>query len=49
MQDYKYKLSIVIPLYNAEKHIRNCIEPILESDLPDDSFEIVVVDRKSVV
>lgn len=47
MQDYKYKLSIVIPLYNAEKYIRNCIEPILESDLPDDSFEIVVVDDGS--
>lgn len=47
MQDYKYKLSIVIPLYNAETYIRNCLDPILGSDLPNDSFEIVIVDDGS--
>ncbi len=47
MQDYKYKLSIVIPLYNAEKYIRNCLDPILGSDLPANSFEIIVVDDGS--
>ena len=47
MQDYRCKLSIVIPLYNAEKYIRNCLDPILSSDLPNDSFEIIVVDDGS--
>lgn len=47
MEDYKYKLSIIIPLYNAEKYIAACLDSILNSDLPHDAYEIVVVDDGS--
>lgn len=47
MEDYKYKLSIIIPMYNAEKYIVNCLESILNSDLPTGSYEIIIINDGS--
>lgn len=47
MEDYKYKLSFIIPLFNAEKYICDCLDSILNSDLPYDAYEIVVIDDGS--
>lgn len=47
MEDYKYKLSIIIPMYNAEKYIGNCLDSIFGSDLPAEDYEVVVVNDGS--
>lgn len=47
MEDYKYKLSIIIPMYNAEKYIANCLDSILNSDLPKDEYEVVIINDGS--
>lgn len=47
MEDYKYKISFIVPLYNAEKYIGDCLDSILNSDLPHDIYEIVVIDDGS--
>lgn len=39
------KLSIIIPTYNEEKHIKSCIESLLKQDYCD--FEIIIVDDGS--
>ena len=39
--------SIIIPAYNAEKFICNCIQNACEQDLEKDLFEVIVVDDKS--
>ncbi len=41
------KLSIIIPMYNAEPYIRKCLESCLDQDLPADDYEIIVVDDGS--
>lgn len=41
------KLSIIIAMYNAEKFICDCLESILQSDLPKEIYEIVVVNDGS--
>jgi len=38
------KISIVIPVYNEEKYIKECIESILHSDLEVGTFEVLLVD-----
>lgn len=47
MEGYKYKLSIIIPMYNAEKYIANCLDSILNSDLPKDEYEVIIVNDGS--
>ncbi len=47
MEDYKYKLSIIIPMYNAEKYIANCLDSIINSNLQNDWYEIVIVNDGS--
>lgn len=47
MEDCKYKLSVIIPMYNAEKYIGECLDSILESDLPKGRYEILVVNDGS--
>lgn len=37
-------LSIVIPVYNAEKHIKKCLDSIWAQELNSDEFEVVCVD-----
>lgn len=41
------KLSIIIPMYNVEQYIGNCLDSCLNQDLPKDEYEIVVVDDGS--
>ncbi|TNJ46532.1 glycosyltransferase [Tamlana fucoidanivorans] len=42
------KLSILIPMYNAEKYIGNCITSLINQDVPKDDYEILVLDDGSV-
>lgn len=39
------KVSIIIPVYNAEKHIRRCIESVLKQDFVD--FELILMNDGS--
>ena len=43
----KYKLSIVVPMYNAEPYVVDCLESILKSDLPVGEYEVVIVNDGS--
>lgn len=43
----KYKFSIIIPMYNAEKYIANCLDSILNSDLPKGKYEVIIVNDGS--
>ncbi len=36
-------LSIIVPVYNVEKYIRQCIQSIFQQGLDDNSFEVVIV------
>ena len=41
------KLSIIIPMYNAEKYIVDCLDSILKSDLPKGEYEVIIVNDGS--
>ncbi len=41
------RLSIVVPVYNVEKHIAGCIQSLLNQDLNANEYEIIVVNDGS--
>ncbi|MBR1518919.1 MAG: glycosyltransferase [Prevotella sp.] len=42
-----YKLSIIIAMYNSEKYISDCLESIIQSDLPKECFEVIIINDGS--
>lgn len=37
------KLSIIVPVYNVEQYIRPCVQSIYKQGLPNDDFELILV------
>ena len=40
-------LTIVVPIYNEERYIKECIESLFEQDYPKDDMEWIFVDGGS--
>ena len=40
-------LSIIIPYYNADNYISECLESLIDQDIPSDDYEILVIDDGS--
>lgn len=43
----KIEATIIIPCYNEEKYIANCLQSVVDSDYPKDKVEVLVVDGNS--
>lgn len=41
------KLSILIPMYNVEEYIDNCLESVINQDIPTKDYEIIVLNDGS--
>lgn len=41
------KVSVIIPVFNQEKYIGRCLRSILSQTIPDNEFEVIVVDDGS--
>lgn len=41
------KLSIIIINFNSGNYLKNCIESIKKSSLPEDKYEIIIIDNSS--
>lgn len=41
------KVSFLIPTYNAEKYLRQCLNSIFEQDYPNEKYEIIVAEGGS--
>ena len=40
-------LSVVIPVYNEEEYIETCLKSVLDQTLPQNEYEVIVVDNAS--
>lgn len=40
-------VSIIIPVFNAEKFIHNCLQSCLKQNISEDSYEIIVINDGS--
>lgn len=41
------KLSIIIPVYNVERYLRQCLESCLSQDVPKSQYEVIIVNDGS--
>ncbi len=41
------KVSVIIPVLNEEKYVKNCLESILAQDYPQNHLEVILVDGNS--
>lgn len=40
-------VSVIVPVYNSEDMIGECIEALLDQDYPKDRYEVIIVDNDS--
>lgn len=40
-------LSVIVPVYNAEKYLERCVETLLQQDLSEKNYQIILVDDGS--
>ena len=40
-------VSIIIPVYNEENYIKDCIKSVVEQDYPKDNLELLLIDGNS--
>lgn len=40
-------LSFIVPIYNAEKYLRECVDSLLEQNFPKELYEIILYDDSS--
>ena len=40
-------LSVIIPVYNVEKYLSRCLESVLDQDITEDLYEILIIDDAS--
>lgn len=40
-------LSIIVPMYNVQDYIHRCLESLLDQDIPEEQYEIILVDDGS--
>lgn len=45
---YKYKMSVIIPVYNCEAYIKKCVKSLLKQTMPLKDFQIIFVNDGSV-
>ena len=41
------EISVIVPFYNAERYIHNCIGGLLTQNYPEEAYEIIMVDNNS--
>ena len=47
LSDTKLVLSIVIPIYNAEKYLEECLESVINQEVLSGKYEIICIDDGS--
>lgn len=44
---YKYLVSIIIPVYNAENYLRRCLSSLLDQTYPFEKIQVILIDNNS--
>lgn len=45
--EYPLKLSIIVPVYNVEKYLEECVASFYQQNIPEDNYEVILVNDGS--
>lgn len=46
-QNFKYKVSVIVPIYNGERYIENCVNSVMNEQGNRDDYEVILVNDGS--
>ena len=47
MSEYEYKVTVIIPVYNAEKYLRQCLDSLLSQTIDKSQIEVIMINDGS--
>ena len=47
MEDFKYKVSVIVPVYNPGDYLRDCLDSLVRQTINKDEMEVLLVDDGS--
>ena len=48
MEEYKYLFSIIIPIYNRELYLEECIDTVINQTIGFENIQLILIDDGSV-
>ena len=45
---FKYRISVIVPIYNMEKYLESCIESLIKQTISKDDLEVLLINDGSV-
>ncbi len=45
--DYKYKVSVIIPVYNTQQYLEDCLKSLISQTIDKDSIEVLLINDGS--
>ncbi len=46
-EEFEYKVSVIVPVYNAEEYLRGCLDSILDQTIPQEEVEVLLINDGS--
>lgn len=47
MEGNRIRLSIIVPVYNVENYLKDCLDSLLDQDIPKEEYEIICINDGS--
>lgn len=47
MENYKYKVSVIVPVYNVENYLRDCLDSLLAQTIDHNQMEVLLINDGS--
>lgn len=47
MEKFEYKVSIIVPVYNVEKYVRDCLNSLVNQTMPKSDMEVLIINDGS--
>ena len=46
-KEYEYRVSVIIPVYNVERHLEGCLDSLCDQTINKDDIEVLLIDDGS--